>query len=128
MTAARRYLPSDPADLARSLVPIGLLIVAAALPVLRVPGLIALLAGAGIAIARAAPVRWTWAAAVPVALSLVWRTLAAPAAAADGSDCANLASPIAMWRGLEVVVVLATLATLAVVLKATPASLWLRWP
>ncbi len=128
MTAARRYLPSDPVDLARSLVPIGLLALAAAAPALRIPMLIALGAGAGVAIARDAPVRWTWAAAVPVALSLVWGILPAPAAALDGSDCANPASPVATWRALEALVVLTALAALAVVLRASFGSLSLRWP
>jgi membrane protease YdiL (CAAX protease family) len=128
MIAARRYLPSDPADLARSLVPIGLLAVAAAVPLLRIPVLLALGAGAGVAIARDAPVRWTWAAAVPVALGLVWGVLPAPQAALDGSDCANPASPVATWRAFEGLVVLAALAVLAVVLRASPASLLLRWP
>ena len=128
MSAARRYLPADPAELARSLVPIGLLVVAAAIPFVRIPVLIAVAAGAGVAIARDAPVRWTWAAAVPVALGLVWGTLPAPEAALDGSDCANPASPVATWRALEAVVVLAALAALAFVLKASPGSLWLRWP
>ena len=128
MTAARRFLPSDPVDLARSLLPIGLLAVAAALPVSRIPVLLALGAGAGVAIARAAPVRWTWAAAVPVALSLVWGTMPAPLAAIDGSDCADPASPVATWRALEAATVLAMLAALAVALKASPASLALRWP
>jgi membrane protease YdiL (CAAX protease family) len=128
MTAARRYLPSDPADLARSLVPIGLLAVAAAVPVLRIPVLVALGAGAAVATARDAPVSWTWAAAVPVALGLAWGILPAPEPALDGSDCANPASPVATWRALEALVVLAALAVLAVVLRASPASLLLRWP
>ena len=35
MGAARRYLPSDPVDFARSAVPLGLLVLAAAVPGLR---------------------------------------------------------------------------------------------
>lgn len=61
MTAARRYLPGDPADLARSLVPLVLLAGAAALPVLRIPVLVALVLGTAIGIARGAPVRWVLA-------------------------------------------------------------------
>jgi membrane protease YdiL (CAAX protease family) len=128
MTAARRYLPEDPADLARSLVPIGLLAAAAAVPLLRIPVLVALAAGAGIAIARDAPVRWTWAAAVPVALGLAWGVLPAPEAALGGAGCANPASPVATWRALEALVVLAALTAFAIVLRAAPASLLLRWP
>lgn len=128
MNAARRLWPSDPADLARSLVPIGLLAVAAAVPALRVAVLVALGAGTAIAVARGVPVRWAWAGAVPVALSLVWGTLPAPPAALDGSDCAAPASPVTTWRALEALVVLAALAALTVMLKATPASMSLRWP
>jgi uncharacterized protein len=128
MTAARRYLPSDPADLARSLVPIGLLAVAAAMPLFRIPVLVALGAGAGVAIVRDAPVRWTWAAAVPVALGLAWSILPVPEVALGGSDCANPASPVATWRALEALVVLAALTAFGVVLRAGPGSLLLRWP
>ena len=128
MTAARRYLPSEPVDLARSLVPIGLLTLAAAVPGVRPVVLVVLVVGAAIAITRAAPVRWTWAAAVPVALSLLWGSLPAPPAALDGSDCANPASPVATWRALEAVVVLAALGALAFILRASRGSLSLRWP
>ena len=72
MGAARRYLPSDPVDFARSAVPLGLLVLAAAVPGLRAVVLVVLAAGAAIAIWRDAPVRWAWAGAVPVALSLLW--------------------------------------------------------
>ena len=78
MGAARRYLPSDLGDLARSAVPLGLLVLAAAVPALGLAILVGLTAGAAIAIGRDAPVRWAWAAAVPVALSLVWGGLPAP--------------------------------------------------
>ena len=128
MTAARRYLPNDPADFARSAVPLGLLVLAAAIPGLRIVVLVALVSGAAVAITRAAPVRWAWAGAVPVAVSLFWGGLATPLAALDGADCANPASPVATWRALEAVIVLAVLVTLAVLLKASPGSLGLRWP
>ena len=128
MTGARRYLPSDPADFARSAVPLGLLVLAAAVPGLRAVVLVALAAGSAVAVVRDAPVRWTWAAAVPVALSLFWGGLPAPSAAVDGSDCANPTSPVATWRALEALVVLGALAVLAFILRATSASLSLRWP
>jgi membrane protease YdiL (CAAX protease family) len=126
--AARRYLPSDPADFVRSAVPLGLLVLAAAVPALRLAVLVGLAAGAAVALMRDAPVRWAWAAAIPVGLSLLWGGLPAPAAAFDGSDCANPASPVATWRALEALVVLAALAGIALILRATPASLALRWP
>ncbi|HET7167923.1 MAG TPA: CPBP family intramembrane glutamic endopeptidase [Candidatus Limnocylindrales bacterium] len=128
MTAARRGLPTDPADLLRSIVPLALVGLAAIEPAFRlvVVGLVGV--GAAVAVSRRAPVRWAWAAAVPVALSLFWGTLPAPAAAAGLGDCADPASPVATWRALEAVVVLLALAAAAVVLKATTGSLWLRWP
>ncbi len=131
MGAARRYLPSDPVDFARSAVPLGLLVLAAAVPVLRAVVLAALAAGAAIAIWRDAPVRWAWAGAVPVALNLLWGGLIAESTnltALVESDCSNPASPIAMARAFEAVLVLGALAGLAFILRATLASLSLRWP
>jgi membrane protease YdiL (CAAX protease family) len=121
-------LPTDWPDFARSLVPLALLALAAAVVPLRIPVLVALAAGAAVGIARDAPVRWAWAAAVPVAVGLAWGVLPAPSAAVDGSDCANPASPVATWRLAEAFVVLASLAVLAMALKAPRSSLFLRWP
>jgi membrane protease YdiL (CAAX protease family) len=121
-------LPSDWRDFGRSLVPFALLVLAAAVVPLRLLVLAALVAGVAIGIARDAPVRWAWAAAVPVALSLAWGAWPAPSAAADGSDCANLGSLVAAWRLAEAFVVLAALGVLAIVLHASRTSLLLRWP
>ena len=126
--ASTRTLPFDAADLGRSLVPIALLSVGAVVPPARIAVLIIVATGAAIAVSRNAPVRWTWAGAVPVAVSLFWGTLAAPVAAADLGDCADPASPVATWRALEAVVVLVSLAIVALVLRAVPASLYLRRP
>jgi membrane protease YdiL (CAAX protease family) len=121
-------LPTDWRDFGRSLVPLVLLALAAAVVPLRIPVLVALVAGAAVGIARDAPVRWAWAAAVPASISLAWGIWLAPPAAADGSDCANLASPVAAWRMAEAFVVLAALGILATVLHAPRTSLFLRWP
>ena len=123
-----RALPTDWRDFGRSIVPLALLALAAAFPVLRLPVAIALVAGTGVGIARNVPVRWAWAAGVPVAVSLLWGVLPAPLAAADGSDCASLTSPVALWRAAEAVVVLATLAFLTGALDAPHSSLLLHWP
>jgi membrane protease YdiL (CAAX protease family) len=114
--------------MARSIVPLGLLALGAALPALRLPVLIALVAGTSVAIARGAPVRWTWAAGIPVAVSLAWAILPAPPIAANGADCANLASPTAVWRVAEAIVVLAALGVLASTLHASRTTLGLRRP
>ncbi len=108
--------------------PLGLLALAAAFPVLRLPVLAALVAGTAVAIHRDAIVRWTWAAGIPVAISLAWGFWPAPVAAADGSDCANLVSPVAVWRLAEAAVVLGCLAILAAVLRAGRSSLALQMP
>lgn len=121
-------LPTDWRDFGRSLLPLVLLALAATLVPLRLPVLVALLAGTAVGIARGAPVRWAWAAAVPVAVSLAWGLWPAPLAAADGSDCSNPGSPVATWRLAEAVVVLSTLAVLATVLHAPRTSLLLRRP
>lgn len=108
--------------------PLGLLAVGAVVPGMRILVLVALALGAAVGKARHAPVRWAWAAAVPVALSLVWGTWPAPSGAADGSDCADPASPVASWRALEAIVVLTVLTGIAMALRATRSSLLLRWP
>lgn len=126
--AASRSEPASGADRVRAIVPLAALGLAAAEPALRPWILVGVVAGAGIAIARDAPVRWVWAAAVPVALSLTFGGLPAPIAALDGSDCADPLSPVATWRAIEALVVVTALAILAVVLRATPASLSLRRP
>ena len=76
MTSARRFLPTDPADLLRAIVPLALLAIAAAIPATRLSLAVLLVAGTAVAIGRDAPVRWAWAAAVPVALSLAWGSVA----------------------------------------------------
>ena len=126
--AATRTLPFEPADFLRSIVPIALLSVAAAVPAWRPSMLLVLAVGTAIAIRREAPVRWTWAGSVPVAVSLLWGTLAAPVVAAGLGDCETPASPVATWRALGAVVVLVALAIVALALRAVPASLYLRWP
>ncbi|MDP9244240.1 MAG: hypothetical protein M3O77_04065 [Chloroflexota bacterium] len=127
MTASR-FLPADPADFLRSTVPLALLAVAAAFPVGRIAILVVLGVGAVLAIGRHAPVRWTLAAAVPVAVSPAWGTWPAPLGAADGSDCATPLSNVALWRVGEAVVVLGVLAALALTMRASSGSLSLRLP
>ncbi len=126
--SARRALPSDPREFARSAVPIGLIILAAAVPVSRPFVLIGLVAGAAVAVGRDAPVRWAWAAPIPVAVSLCWNLIVAPVADPGGADCTSLGSPPAVWRLTEAVLVLGVLALLASVLHARRSDLYLRWP
>ena len=119
-------LPSDRREFARGLVPLTLLALAAAFVPLRIPVLVALTAGAAVGIGRGVPVRWAWAAAVPVAINLTWGVWPAPPAASDGSDCASLGSPVALWRLAEALLALAALGVLARVLHAPRSSLLLH--
>ena len=128
MTSARRFLPSEPAEFARAIVPLALLALAAAIPALRILVLIGLAGGTVVAIGRAAPVRWAWAAALPVAISLAWGSVLMPPPTASVDACTDPASPLAVWRTLEAIVVLGVLGALALVLRATPGSLSLRLP
>lgn len=128
MTVTRRFLPADPADFLRSAVPLGLLMAAALVPSWRLAILALLAVGTAIAIGRAAPVRWTWAAAVPVGLSLAWEAWPPPSPGDSGAACADPASMVALWRVGQAVVVLGVLVALALVLGAGRSSLALRMP
>lgn len=126
--ALRRILPSDPADFLRSIVPLALLGLAAAEGTARIPVLLVLAVGTWVATSRAAPVRWAWAGAMPVALALVWGAVTAPTIAPDGSSCTDPGSPVAALRVVEALVILAAVAGLAIWLKADAGSIALRMP
>jgi hypothetical protein len=113
--AGTRNLPFDVRDLARSLVPIVLLSLGAAVPQARFAVLFVIATGTAIAVSRDAPVRWTWAGAVPVAVSLFWGTFATPVSGPDLVDCEDpvlaglialrtrsLLIPIAIHIGLDI--------------------------
>jgi membrane protease YdiL (CAAX protease family) len=129
---ARRSSPGDPADIARSAVPLALIVLAAAVPIARPVVLAVLIAGAAVAIRRDAPVRFAWAAPIPVAVSLCWALLPVPPVSPSGADCASITSPTAVWRVAEAGIVLGTVAVLAWALRARPvdlrADLLLRMP
>ena len=121
-------LPTDWRDFGRSLVPLALLALAAAFPILRLPVLLALVAGppsGSRATRRFAGAGRPQCRSRSASPGGFWP---APLAAADGSDCANPMSPVATWRALEAIVVLATLGVLAATLRAPRGSLFLRWP
>ena len=129
---ARRPSPGDPADVGRSVVPLALIVLAAAVPIARPFVLAVLVGGVAIAIRRDAPVRWAWAAPIPVAVSLCWALLPVPPVSPSGSDCASITSPIAIWRTAETGIVIGTLAVLAWALRIQPVEvrrdLLLRMP
>ncbi len=124
----RAILPREPAAAARAFLPITLVLLGAAVHETRLAVLVALVAGTLVAIRRDAPVRWAWAAPVPVALSLCWGLIVPPAAAPGGADCSSIVSPPALWRLGEAILVLGAVAILAAGLRASTASLYLRWP
>jgi membrane protease YdiL (CAAX protease family) len=119
----RRTGLGDPADIARSAVPLALIVLAAALPIARPFVLAGLVGGVAVAIRRDAPVRWAWAAPIPVAVSLCWGLLPVPPDSPSGADCASITSPIAVWRTAEAGIVMGTLAVLAWALRARPVDL-----
>lgn len=126
-----------------ALVPSMLVALGAAVPSLRVPIVAVVAIGLfvasrdrgdvaeeperGVAV-RGLSSRWSWAGPLPIAVLLAWGLLPAPLAAPDGSDCGSLASPPALWRLGESIVVLVVIAVLAVGLRTTAAELGLRRP
>jgi membrane protease YdiL (CAAX protease family) len=116
------------ADILRSGVPLALLVAAAAVRPVAPVVLVVLILGLAVAVNRDAPVRWSWAAPIPVAASLSWGLIAAPTAGAGGIDCALLSSPPAVWRLAEAILVLAILGGLAMLLRSSARDLALRWP
>jgi len=126
--SARSALPSDLRESGRSAVPIALIILAAAVAPSRPFVLLVLVGGLWVALGRDAPVRWAWAAPIPVAVALTFGLLPAPLAGSAGADCTSITSPPAIWRLGEAVLVLGVLAILASVLKVRPRDLLLRWP
>ncbi|HEX7951147.1 MAG TPA: CPBP family intramembrane glutamic endopeptidase [Candidatus Limnocylindrales bacterium] len=113
---------------ARSGLPLGLLILAAAVPPTRPFVLLLLVAGFGLAGRVDGSLRWVWAAPIPVAVTLCWGLVAAPLADPAGADCASLVSPPAVWRATEAVLALISLVLLAVILRADRADLALLRP
>ncbi len=115
-------------EAARALVPGGLLIAAALIHELRPFILAGLVGGTIIAIGRAAPVRWAWAATVPVAVSLTFGLLPVPTEGSEVIVCASPTSPLALWRAGEALLVLGTAAVLGTALRATRSMIWLTVP
>ena len=126
---ARRALPSDPREFARSAVPIGLIVLAAAVPLdPPVRARSALVAGvasrSGATRRSAGPGRPRSRSRSACAGACSWPRSADP----GGADCTSLGSPPAVWRLTEAVLVLGVLALLATVLRARRSDLYLRWP
>ncbi len=126
MSAARRFLPSDPKDFLRSIVPLALLAVGAILPDSPFIVLALIVLGTVVAAMRDAPVRWAWAGAIPVAVLLV----IGPGVVLDwaGRACLDLTRELDDRELIRAVTVILVVLGVAIPLKANAASLWLRWP
>jgi membrane protease YdiL (CAAX protease family) len=119
-----------------ALPPLILLIGAAAVEGLRLPVLVLLLLGwiSSLLVARRRPLTTlrpevlVFAACLAGALNLAWGGV--PAAALIGSDvaCADRLAPFAILRVTGALLVLACVALLVRLLRATPAEIGLRWP
>lgn len=126
--SGRRSASLEPAAVLRSAIPLAIVVAAAALPVLAPVVLAVLVGGVAVAAGRGAPVRWAWAAPIPVAAALSWNLVAASAAGPGGRDCTALTSPPAAWGLAGAVLVLAIVAALATALRSPMRDLALRRP
>ena len=123
-----RRLSLEPADALRAGVPLFVLLGAVALPGPVLPVILAgvLVAGVGIAVARRAPVAWSWGAAVPAALIASVRALEPPSSTWAATVCGATGGPAVVWAVGEALLVVAAAAILTVALKAKAADAGLR--
>jgi membrane protease YdiL (CAAX protease family) len=75
---------------------------------------------------RTSPAATAIAAVLPAAAILAWGAFPQPAAAPGGADCTEPLSPPAVWRFLEAIVGLVTVAALVIDRRASWATLGLR--
>jgi len=119
---------TDLATYAAASVPIALILYGDVVRQARLLVLGLLLLGFSIALLRGSELRWVWAAPIPIAVWLTWRTLSAPLADPGGLDCADAASPPAVWRLAQALLALGTLGVLMGILRVRPAAIWWRRP
>ena len=119
---------TDLATYAAAYVPIALILYADVVREARLLVVGLLLFGFSYTLSRRSVLRWVWAAPIPIAVWLTWRTLSAPLAHPGGLDCADAISPPAVWRLAQALLALGTLAVLMGVLAVKPAAIWWRRP
>jgi membrane protease YdiL (CAAX protease family) len=119
---------SDLVTTAAAYLPIALILYAAVVREARLLVLGLLLFGFSYTLVRRSNLRWVWAAPIPIAVWLTWRTLSAPLANPGGLDCADALSPPASWRLAQALLALGTLGVLMGVLGAKPSAIWWRRP
>jgi membrane protease YdiL (CAAX protease family) len=100
---------------------------AAFVPLLTLPVVAGIIGGFVFLRARAHPAAWPWGATIPIAVGLAWRLMPVPEPAAL-ADCGSIASAPMLWRVVQAVAVLGSLALAARLLGADRGSLFLRWP
>ena len=108
--------------------PLGLILFADVVRWARPHVLVLLVLGFAVLAVRRSELRWLWAAPIPIAVWLAWRILTAPLAHPGGLDCADAASPPAVWRLAQALLALGSLAILMGILGARPAMFWVRRP
>lgn len=118
----------DLATQAAAFVPIALILYGDVVRQARLLVLGLLLLGFSITLIRRSELRWVWAAPIPIAVWLTWRTLSSPLADPGGLDCADATSPPAVWRLAQALLALGTLAVLMGILSVRPAAIWWRRP
>ena len=121
-------LLGNPAMVAAALVPLGLILVADVVRWTRPHAVLLLVLGFAIFALRRSELRWLWAAPIPIAVWLAWRILTAPLAHPGGLDCADAASPPAVWRLAQALLALGSVAILLGILAVRPSAIWIRRP
>lgn len=113
--------------------PLVLLLAAAAIEPLRLPVLIVLLVGFVASRWRArhdgwppSPAVFVIGACLLVALDMTWSGVALPPGARDGSSCANLLAPFAIYRAAGAVLVLGAVALVVRLLGSTAGEIGFR--
>ena len=119
---------SDLVTTAAAYVPIALILYGDVVRQARLLVLGLLLFGFSYTLARRSELRWVWAAPIPIAVWLTWRTLSAPLADPNGLECTDALSPPAAWRLGQALLALGTLVVLMGVLRVKPAAIWWRRP
>ena len=122
------WRPEGAAASVAAAIPIGLILFGDVVIRTRPLILVLLVIGFALAFVRRSELRWVWAAPIPIAVWLTWRILSAPLAHPGGLDCADAASPPAVWRLAQALLAMGTLAVLMGLLGVRASALWWRRP
>ncbi len=123
-----RVATAPPVLLVWAALPLALILFADIVRSARPLVLVVLVAGFAASTLARSWTRWLWAAPIPIAVWIAWRILTAPLAHPGGLDCADAASPPAVWRLAQALLALGATAMLLGILAVLPGALWLRRP